>query len=264
MVVFSHMLAIKINVRGKAKKLTNRKFFGSYYHTLIHHSAQQYQIISGRSINTKSEESTFNSLKTFTNLTSNHHSDHVVVNALVQTQAKEAINPNKLHNLTDEKNFKNLYLPIKRTLCDTIISFTWIKRYFRDCQTLLENIADYLADGTKCWVEEDSGVKFLDLSNISHTKKLHHFCFSSIKAEDVFVKKCWKKYLDKSNLIPAYKVVINDEEMFLDTLHHFKRFLPNTTNKENLITDNKKSSSTCVSTRNPDCFSHCIIMKKSC
>ena len=226
MVVFSHMLAIKINVRRKSKKLTNRKFFGSYYHTLIHHSAQQYQIISGRSINTESEESTFNSLKTFTNLTLNHHSDHVVVNALVQTQAKEALNPNKLHNLTDEKNFKNLYLPIKRTLCDTIISFTWIKRYFRDCQTLLENIADYLADGTKCWVEEDSGVKFLDLSNISHTKKLHHFCFSSIKAEDDFVKKCWKKYLDKSNLIPAYKVVINDEKMFLDTPIISRGFCP--------------------------------------
>ena len=167
--------------------------------------------------NTESEEATFNSLKTFTNLTSNHHSDHVVVNALVRTQAKEVLNPNKLHNLTDEKIFKNLYLPIKSTLCDTIISFTWIKRYFRDYQTLLENIADYLIDDTKWWVEEDSGVKFLDLSNISHTKKLHHFCFSSIKAEDDFVKKCWKKYLDKSNLIPAYKVVINDEKMFLDT-----------------------------------------------
>ena len=40
--------------------------------------------------------------------------------------------------------------------------------------------------------------------------------------------------------------------MFLDTLHYFKTFLPNTTNKENLTTDNKKSSSTCVSTQNFD------------
>ena len=50
--------------------------------------------------------------------------------------------------------------------------------------------------------------------------------------------------------------------MFLDTLHYFKIFLPNTTNKENLTTDNKKSSSTCVSTQNPNCVSGCIIMKK--
>ena len=133
-------------------------------------------------------------------------------------------------------------MPIKSTLCDRTISFTWIKRYFRD--------------------EEDSGFKFLDLSNISHTKKLHHFRSSSIKAGEDFVKNFWKKCLDKTNLIPAYKVVINDKEMFLDTLHYFKRFLPNTTNKENLTTDNKKSSSTCVSTQNSDCVSGCIIMKK--
>ena len=50
--------------------------------------------------------------------------------------------------------------------------------------------------------------------------------------------------------------------MHLDTLHYFKRFLPNTTNKENLTTDNKKSSSTCISTQNPDFVSGSIIMKK--
>ena len=54
-------------------------------------------------------------------------------------------------------------------------------------------------------------------------------------------------------------MVINDEEMFLDTLHFFKGFLSNTTNKENLTFDNKKSSPTCVRTQNPDCFSGCII-----
>ena len=191
LVMFVHILFIKVNVRGKVKKSTNCKFFGSYYCSLIRHSSEQYRIISGRAINTESEEVTFNSLKMFTNLTSNHHSDHVVVNALVRTQAKEALNPNKLHNLTDEKKFKNSYLPIKSTLCDTIISFTWIKRYFRDYQTLLENIADYLIDDTKWWVEEDSGVKFLDLSNISHTKELHHFRSSSIKTEEDFAKNCW-------------------------------------------------------------------------
>ena len=49
--------------------------------------------------------------------------------------------------------------------------------------------------------------------------------------------------------------------MFLDALHFFDRFLPNATNKENATTDNKKSSPTCVSTQNPDCFSGCIITK---
>ena len=50
--------------------------------------------------------------------------------------------------------------------------------------------------------------------------------------------------------------------MFWDTLLYFKRFLPNTANKENLTTDNKKSLSTWISTQNLDWASSCIITKK--
>ena len=50
-------------------------------------------------INTETEEATLNSLEIFTNYTSNHCSDHVVVNSLVRIQAIETLNPDKLHNL---------------------------------------------------------------------------------------------------------------------------------------------------------------------
>ena len=68
-----------------------RKFFGSYFYSLVHHSALQYRIISGRTANSEKEEATFNSLKTFTNVTSNDHSNQVVTNALIRTQAKEQL-----------------------------------------------------------------------------------------------------------------------------------------------------------------------------
>ena len=105
-----------MNVRGKLKKLTRRKFFGSYHHSLIRHCPQQYRVISGQTPNTESEEATFNNLKTFTNLTSNHYPDHIVLNALIQTHAKEALTPHGLKNFKEEKVFKNLYLPIKKCL----------------------------------------------------------------------------------------------------------------------------------------------------
>ena len=34
----------------------------------------------------------------------------------------------------------------------------WMKKYFRDYQILLENIADYLIDETQQWFEEVSGI----------------------------------------------------------------------------------------------------------
>ena len=175
---------------GNLKKPTRRKFFGSYYHSLTGHCPQQYWVISGQTSNTESEEATFNSLKTFTNLTSNHHPDHIVLNALIQTQTKEALTPHRLKIFKEEKVFKNLYLPIKEMLTNTLIPFIWIKKYFRDYQILLENIADYLIDETQWLVEDDSGLKFLDLSEIEFSKELHHFRSSTIKPEEDFTNDC--------------------------------------------------------------------------
>ena len=90
------MLCLKMNLCGNLKKLTKRKFLGSYHHSLIRRCPQQYRVTSRRTSNTESEEATYNSLKTFTNLTSNHHPDHIVLNALIRTQAKEALTPHRL------------------------------------------------------------------------------------------------------------------------------------------------------------------------
>ena len=90
------MLCLKMKLRGKLKKLTSRKYFGSYYHSLFRHCSQQCRVISGRTSNNESEEATFNNLKTFTNLTSNHHLDHIVLNAFIRTQARETVTPHRL------------------------------------------------------------------------------------------------------------------------------------------------------------------------
>ena len=222
LILFIHMILIKINIRDKLRKLTARKFFGSYFHSLVHHSALQYRIVSGRTANTEKEEATFNSLKTFTNITSNHHSDQVVTNALIRTQAKEQLHQQPFKSSADEKNFKNLYLPLKELLNDTIIPFAWMKKYFSDFQTLLQNISDYLLDKTKWWVEEEFGIRFLNISKCSNSKKVNHFRSSSIKAEEEFLKDCWQKCLDnKGKLIRAYKITLNDRDVLLKTMDFF-------------------------------------------
>ena len=147
------MLFLEMDLQGNLKRLTRRKFFGSCNHSLIRHCPQQYRVISDRTSNTESEEATFNSLKTFTNLTSNHHRDHVVVNALIRTQTKEALTPHNLKNFKEEKVFKDLCLPINKMLSNNVIPFIWKKINFRDYHILLENIADYLIDKAKGLVE---------------------------------------------------------------------------------------------------------------
>ena len=70
--LFSHAMIIKIHMDGHMKSMSERKFYGIYYHGLIRHSAEQYRLFSGRSSNTEKEATVFNTLKKFTNLTSNH------------------------------------------------------------------------------------------------------------------------------------------------------------------------------------------------
>ena len=57
---FLHALFLKINIEGKIKSATERKFFGMHYHSLITHSCDQYRVFFGRCANTEKEEATFN------------------------------------------------------------------------------------------------------------------------------------------------------------------------------------------------------------
>ena len=66
--------------------LTEQKLCGQYYHTLLTHAPQQYRIVNGLSSDMEREERLFNWLKTITNLTSNHHTDHIIYNPLIRIQ----------------------------------------------------------------------------------------------------------------------------------------------------------------------------------
>ena len=206
---FQHALTIKTSLLGNIKGSTARKFFGSYYHSIVKHSPFQYRLFSGRTSNTEKEESTFNSMKMFTNLASNHHSENIIVNVLVRIQAKEKLDEGKAESNYKDTIFNKLYEPIEKLQANTIISFQIIKSYPKDYQSFLENIADFLLDANIWWKEVEDGVMFQDLHPvITHsTLSMHHFRSTNLKNEEIYLKNCWKKCLEKKNsLIPAYKI----------------------------------------------------------
>ena len=51
--------------------MSERNYFGIYYHSLIRHSGEQFRLFSG--CNTEKEEAYFHPLKEITNLSSNHN-----------------------------------------------------------------------------------------------------------------------------------------------------------------------------------------------
>ena len=86
---FVFSMIIKIHLQEKLKTITERKFFGTYYHSLTRHMAEQYRLFSGCSTNTEKEEATFNKIKVYTNLTSNHHPENLILNAVIRLQVNE-------------------------------------------------------------------------------------------------------------------------------------------------------------------------------
>ena len=79
-------MLLKIHISTSLKSMTEQRFYGTYYHSLIRHSGEQYCIFSGRTSYAEKEEATFQTLKKFTNL--NHHPENIIYNALIRTQAK--------------------------------------------------------------------------------------------------------------------------------------------------------------------------------
>ena len=120
-------------------------------------------------------------------------------------------------------HLNSLYQPLKEKQSDTIIPFTWINKHSSQYQCLLQRIADYLLEGGIWWEELDIGIKFNDKSEISTNLRLHHFRSTNLKADKIYLNKCWLKCLENKNiLIPAIriKLQVNDstEKILLRTL----------------------------------------------
>lgn len=226
-----HATTIRIHLT-KLRTLTSRKFYGAYYHAIIRHASDQYRIVSGRASNTEKEEALFQKLKKFATATSNHHPDNVISNSIVRLQAREIIQKNENKAKKTDSFVHKLYQPLKTSLANTVIPFSWIENHPNDHQVLLKRQADFLSEGTLWWNEiENVGIEFLDVTGCKNTKLTkHHFRSWNITEEITYLKNAWEICLaNMDELIPAYKLKIFDlttkatKIIYLKTIRHFDR-----------------------------------------
>ena len=128
-ITFYHALLLKIHLQGNIKSMTSRRFFGLYYHSLVKHSPEQYRIFSGRLANTEKEKANFNFVKKATNLASNHHPANVIANAMIRMEARKIVMGGPFEIEKTESKLTTIYQPIKSILKNTIIPYTWIRKY---------------------------------------------------------------------------------------------------------------------------------------
>ena len=256
--MFAGML-LKIHFDCKLKSETELKFLGFYYRSLIRHLPEQYRLFSGRSSNTEKEEAQFNALKTFTNLTSNHHPENVIFNSIIRFQTQQVLNERENDYYEKELTFLKLYQPINVTLYCSLIPFEWIEKLATCYQVLLQQISDYLLCYIKCWQKTDDCVVFFDINQTRIDIRLHQFCSSSVVSVCKYIQDCLKNC---HSLIFAYKIEVYKkgsekyQTLKLQTLKHFEPYLSeynNETTSDNtlsLISLNNVSLSNSLSKTN--------------
>ena len=223
---FLHAILIKRNL--KITSMTERKFFGKYYHAIVTHACDQYRIVDGRTSNTESEERTFNFAKKISNDTSNHHPDNVISNIFIRAQVRETFIGSS-NVIRDEAQISKMYEPIRLKLENSCITFEIIDKYPWEYQALLEKIADFLEDGL-FWSEVENGVLFNDITPVDSNKQIHHFRKYTVSDELKYVAICWQNCLKNfDQLIPAFKIKIDDVEcisiVYPRTLKHYNNSL---------------------------------------
>ena len=121
-------------------------------------SPEQYRIFSERFASTEKEEATFNFIKKATNLASNHHPANVIADTMIRMEARKIIMDGHSKTEKTESNLTTIYQPIKSILKNTIIPYTWIRKYKYQCQCLLQSQADFLSDKVCWWRELEDGI----------------------------------------------------------------------------------------------------------
>ena len=109
---------------------------------------------------------------------------------------------------TDSK-LTTIYQPIKSIMKNTIIPYTWNRKYKYQYQCLLQNQADFMSDEVCWWRELEDGIEFFNISNCPNSKKqLSHFRSTSIVDEVNHVEEYWNHLLSLKHKIPAYKIQV--------------------------------------------------------
>ena len=223
---YQHTMNLKKLVGCKPKaNITQRKFYGKYFHALLH-AGMQLRIISGSSTNTEQQERTFNAIKTITDATSNHNPENLIFNAWIRMQVKEC-NENKPQNI-----FKSLIGTASKSLPpkeNTVINFEHISRNKNEWQAFLEKcIPDYIVQEGLWWREAEHGIELFDVTNNNqnhYNEPCSHFRSSTIQSEERRLEKLWNQCVKNHSIIPACSIKVESNDVTsviqLSTIKYF-------------------------------------------
>ena len=203
-----HGMLCRSVIRFSLKQMTTRKFYGNYFHNITSHAPIQNRLISGRSAYTEEQERVFTTINHITRMTSSYHPDHVIGNVFIRVQAEKdlkSLQPSISD--TQEAHVTKLASSLPK-FGNTVIPNQMLTRNSRVWQAHLERISDFLLAGGGIWWRtcRNGDIEFFDAEQnpeaVSKGPKLHHFRSSNFKAEENYLRDCWKMCLERKVAMP--------------------------------------------------------------
>lgn len=210
---FIHAMICK-EIIGKPQTLTERKFYGRYWHSITAHAAKQSRIVSLKSSNTEEEERHFNTLQGVTKLTNRRPGD-IITPSLVRLQAEQKLAESKHATNNPVKMQESQISRYYSTLPphpSTVIPNRYIIKHPKEYQAHLQSISDFIACGEGVWWHQIlSGVEFFDGPNEAKSKPqgpaIHHFRSSNLQLEEKYLNQCWERCLNDDSITIPHRVI---------------------------------------------------------
>ena len=148
---FLHDIACE-EVIGVPQVLSEKKFYGRYFHSLVAHAPIQHRIVCLRSTNTEQQERHFNAFSSISAATSGRILGEIITPGIIRMQAEVKSEESKQRDTVKEQESRlgklAYHLP---KVQNTIIPHRIIPKYLHAFQTRLEKIADFLHGGEGIW-----------------------------------------------------------------------------------------------------------------
>ena len=225
-------------VIGRPQVLSEKKFYGQYFHSLIVHAPIQHRITCLRSTNTEQQERHFNAFSSIFAATLSKRPGEIITPGIIRMQAEESKQRDTVKEKESSLGKLACLLPKAQ---NTIILHRIKLKYPHAFQAHLEKIADFLHCGEGIWWQHImAGVEFLDGPDEKESQDdgppLHHFRTHTLKSEEKYLKDCWKECITNEIPIPHPPARIYDDDGNLQLFMKYTRFL-----KDDDSTDDESS-----------------------
>ncbi|CAG2231598.1 unnamed protein product [Mytilus edulis] len=237
------------SIIGIPVKMTQRKFYGSHFHSLVVHLPEIYRIINTKSILAEQEERTFGSLRRLAEGTTNRKPGWIVDNTILRFNCQQT--DNRICSFSKQNSVISQQSKLLSKRENTIFPKEIFGIKSSLFQSHLERIADYLIPGYNIWWHYN-GTELVFHDSVDEPEfrmqgpDTANFRSTSLKKERAIIDDIWQTSVDKAAsselVLPLLHVKTREDGKLIYKRTNLKSVMKHATSPTNSISDQDETN----------------------